>query len=206
MNVNPYATLRPSANVRVTLQPSFNRTHAMAQYVTTVADATADAIYDSRYVFATLDQNQLGIVTRVDWTFTPQLSLQLFAQPLLFAGDFKDYKQLARPRSFDFDVFGEDAGTISRDADGTYTVDPDGAGPAADFTFGDRDGNQRSLRGNAVLRWEYRPGSALFFVWQQQRFGFAPTGEFGGTDDFGDLWRTRPENVFVVKGTWWIGR
>ena len=206
MNANPYATLRPSANVRVTLQPSFNRTHAMAQYVTEVADATADATYDARYVFATLDQSQLGVVTRVDWTFTPQLSLQLFAQPLLFAGDFEDYKQLARPRSFDFDVYGEDAGTISRGDDGIYTVDPDAGGPAASFTFRDRDGNQRSLRGNAVLRWEYRPGSALFFVWQQRRFDSAPTGEFGARNDFGDLLRSRPENVFVVKGTWWIGR
>ena len=206
VNVNPYATLRPASALRITLQPSYNRTHAMAQYVTAVDDPLADATYDRRYVFATLDQHQFGVVSRVDWTFTPKLSLQLFAQPLLFAGDFKDYKQLARPRTFDFDVFGEDAGAISRADDGTYTVDPDADGPAGTFTFGDRDGNQRSLRGNAVLRWEYRPGSALFLVWQQQRFGFAPTGEFGAADDFGELLRTRPENVFVVKGTWWIGR
>jgi hypothetical protein len=206
MNANPYATLRPATSLRVTLQPTYNRTHAMAQYVTTATDPTATGTYGARYVFATLDQHQLGVVTRVDWTFTPKLSLQLFAQPLLFAGDFSDYKQLARPRSFDFEVLGEDAGTLVRGDDGIYTADPDAAGPAEPFEFRDRDGAQRSLRGNAVLRWEYRPGSALFLVWQQRRFGFTPTGEFGAGHAFEELWRSRPENVFVVKGTWWIGR
>jgi hypothetical protein len=142
----------------------------------------------------------------VDWTFTPALSLQVFAQPLLAAGNFYDYKQLARPRSFDFEVFGRDVGTISRDASGTYTVDPDAGGSAPAFTFGERDFNQQSLRGNAVLRWEYRPGSALFFVWQQQRFQSADVGEFRFRQNFDDLLTTRPENVFVVKATWWIGR
>jgi hypothetical protein len=118
-----------------------------------------------------------------------------------------DYKEFLEPRQFKFAVYGRDAGTISRDAStGRYTVDPDASGPAASFSFGDRDFNQRSLRGNAGLRWEYRPGSALFFVWQQSRSGFLPSGEFDFGRDFGALTNSRPENVFVIKGTWWIGR
>ena len=207
LTINPRATLRPMTALRVTLQPSFNRTHAMAQFVTRVTDATATNTYGARYVFATLDQRQLSLVTRVDWTFTPKLSLQLFAQPLLAAADFKDYKEFARPRTFNFDIYGKDAGTISRDAStGRYTVDPDGTGAASAFTFSDRDFNRRSLRGNAVLRWEYRPGSALFFVWQQSRFGSIPSGEFDFGRDFDALWNVQPENVFVIKATWWIGR
>jgi hypothetical protein len=84
-------------------------------------------------------------------------------------------------------------------------VDPDGAGAAPAFSFSDRDFNQRSLRGNAVLRWEYRPGSTLFFVWQQSRFGSIPSGKFDFSRDFDELWRAQPENVFVVKATWWLG-
>ena len=206
LTISPRATLRPSTAMRVTLQPTYQRTHAMAQYVTRVADASVTDTYGARYVFATLNQNQLGIVTRVDWTFTPTLSLQLFAQPLLAAADFHDYKELARPREFEFEIYGRDAGTISRSEAGVYTVDPDGAGAASAFTFGERDFNQRSLRGNAVVRWEYRPGSALFLVWQQRRFGQIRSGEFAAGRDFEELFRIAPENVFVVKGTWWIGR
>ena len=112
-----------------------------------------------------------------------------------------------KPRSFAFNIYGEDAGTITRDnATGRYTVDPDGVGAAPSFSFNDRDFNRRSLRGNAVVRWEYRPGSALFFVWQQSRFGSIADPEFDFSRDFDALWSTQPENVFVVKGTWWIGR
>ncbi|HUQ99865.1 MAG TPA: DUF5916 domain-containing protein [Gemmatimonadaceae bacterium] len=205
-SVRPRIAMRPTTALRITVQPNYTRSRSMGQFVTTNTDATATSTYGTRYVFASLDQHQLAIETRVDWTFTPALSLQVFAQPLLASGDFYDYKQLARARSFDFQVFGRDAGTISRDASGTYTVDPDGAGAAPLFTFGERDFNQQSLRGNAVVRWEYRPGSALFFVWQQQRFQSADVGEFRFRQNFDDLLTTRPENVFVVKATWWIGR
>ena len=205
LNLSPYTTLRPSTALRISLSPQFNKTHAIAQFVTRVKDPLATRTYGTRYVFATLDQNQLSMVTRVDWTFTPKLSLQIFAQPLLAAGDFQDYKEFAQPRQFDFNVYGRDQGTISR-AGSTYTVDPDGSGAAPAFTFGDRDFNTRSLRGNAVLRWEYRPGSALFLVWQQSRSGFEPTGQFELGHDFRELLSAPPQNVFVLKGTWWIGR
>lgn len=206
LTVGPRATLRPTTAMRITLQPTYTRTHSIGQYVTRVTDATATDTYGARYVFATLDQRQLSMVTRVDWTFTPALSLQLFAQPLVSAADFRDYKEFSRPREFAFEIYGQDVGTISRDAEGLYTVDPDGGGPASAFTFNDRDFNRRSLRGNAVVRWEYRPGSALFFVWQQSRFASLPTGEFELASDFTTLWSVQPENVFVVKATWWVGR
>jgi hypothetical protein len=204
-SIGGFATLRPSTAVRVNLNPNYSRTHAIAQYVTQVEDATATGTFGSRYVFAALDQNELALVTRVDWTFTPALSFQLFAQPLISVGDFEDYKEFTRPRGFDFAVYGRDAGTISQDPGGEYTVDPDGTGAAEPFTFDDEDFTSRSLRGSAVLRWEYRPGSALFLVWQQSRSGS------GGSPNFAlrhldELWRTKPENVFVVKATWWMGR
>ena len=207
VNIQPYGTLRPTTALRISLNPTWNRTHAMAQFVTRVADPLATATYGTRYIFATLDQRTLAMVTRVDWTFTPTLSLQVFAQPLIASGDFKDYKEFNRPRSFDFDIYGKEKGTITRDdATGRYTVDPDGTGGAPAFSFADRDFNQRSLRGNAVLRWEYRPGSALFLVWQQSRFGSIGDGEFDFNRDFDALINTQPQNVFVIKATWWIGR
>jgi hypothetical protein len=207
VTISPRATLIPTSALRITLSPSYNKTHAMAQFVTRVADPFAIETFGARYIFATLNQKQFSMVTRVDWTFTPKLSLQVFAQPLIASGDFIDYKEFDRPRTFDFDIYGKDLGTITRNGQtGRYTVDPDGPGGAPEFSFGDRDFNQRTLRGNAVFRWEYRPGSALFFVWQQSRFGFEPNGIFNFGNDFGELWTSVPENVFVLKATWWIGK
>jgi hypothetical protein len=85
-------------------------------------------------------------------------------------------------------------------------VDPDGTGPAASFTFGDPDFTFRSLIGNAVLRWEYRPGSTVFFVWTQSRSGSDPTGNFDFGAERSAIFRDRPTNIFQVKVNYWIGR
>ena len=204
--ISPYITMRPTTALRVTFQPSYNRNHNLAQYVATRDDATAANTFGKRYVFATLEQRQVAMVTRVDWTFSPTLSLQLFAQPLIASGDYHDYKEFLYPRTYDFRTYDEANGQISRGSNGVYTVDPDLGGPAPSFTFNDRDFNRRSLRGNAVLRWEYRPGSALFLVWQQSRFQSNVTGDFDFGQNFGDLWAVQPENIFVLKATYWIGR
>ncbi|HEY8166286.1 MAG TPA: DUF5916 domain-containing protein [Gemmatimonadaceae bacterium] len=122
------------------------------------------------------------------------------------AGRYSGFKEFLTPRKYDFAVYGEDVGTISRSPTGVYTVDPDGAGPATEFGFGDPNFNVRNLRGNAVLRWEYRPGSAIFVVWQQQREGFDPSGQFDASHDVGEIFKTVPTNVFLIKATYWLGR
>ena len=78
-------------------------------------------------------------------------------------------------------------------------------GPAAAFTVDNPDFNIRSLRGTAVLRWEYRPGSTLFFVWTQERSGSDSFGDFDFQRDRSALFRDRPINVFQVKASYWLG-
>ena len=207
-----WTDFRPSTAVRIRLSPGWFRSFNTAQYVTTQIDGNVPT-FGSRYIFADLDQNTVLMTTRLDWTFSPTLSLELFAQPLLGAGDYTDYKEFRTPGKYDFDVYGEDKGTIQRggtcgseESTTAYLIDPDGAGPSSCFLLRDRDFNQGALRGNAVLRWEYRPGSTLFFVWQQQRDAFTPTGVFDFGRDAGELFSAPATNVFLVKATYWIGR
>jgi hypothetical protein len=87
-----------------------------------------------------------------------------------------------------------------------YTLDPDRDRATANFEFGNPDFNFRSLRGNAVLRWEYRPGSTLFVVWQQQRSGVESFGDFDLSRDSRGVFRAPPDNVFVIKMSYWFGR
>lgn len=199
------ATFRPATAVEVSLGPRYSRTHAIAQYVGAVPDLTAERTFGSRYVFSDLDQTTLSLSTRLSWTFTPRLSLQVYAQPLLAAGDYSRFKELHQPRKWDFGVYGEDTGLLE-DVKGGYRIDPDAGGSAPAFTLPDPDFNIRSLRGNAVLRWEYRPGSTLYLVWQQRRFGSERIGEFDFSNDADALLNLPPENVFALKATFWWGR
>lgn len=196
---------RPSSAVRVRVEPEFESNEIVDQYVTSRADALATATFGRRYVFADVTQREARLNTRVDVTFTPYVSLQLFLQPFASAGRFKEYKEFLTPRRFEFAVYGEDAGSISRSG-GDVTVDPDGAGPAASFVFGDQDYTARELRGNAVLRWELRPGSTLFFVWQQTRDAFESGADLNVSGQLGTLLGEPARNVFLVKLAWWLGR
>jgi hypothetical protein len=201
-------TLRPSPRWTLSVGPAFVRNQVEAQYVASVRDDLAAATFGRRYVFADLEQTELALDTRLDLTFTPRLTLQLFAQPLISAADFGDYKELEAARTFDFAVYGRDRGTLARNDDGSFTADPDGAGPAAPFRFGQffsqRDFNQRFLRGNAVLRWEWRPGSTLYVAWQQRRFDEDVVGDFSLNRDRSALFSARPDNVFLIKVNYWL--
>lgn len=198
--------MRPATFVHVSLGPSLSIVRSTNQYVRSVADLSAANTYGSRYVFADLKQTTLSMDTRLDWTFTTKLSLQLYAQPFTSAGRYFGFKELRAPRTRDYRIYGRDQGTITRDENGTYTVDPDGAGPAPAFKFGDPTFNIRSLRGDAVLRWEYRPGSTLYFVWQQERNGYAPMGDFEFGRDVGAIFRQQPTNVLLIKASYWLNR
>jgi uncharacterized protein DUF5916/cellulose/xylan binding protein with CBM9 domain len=205
------AQYRPVSSVSVSLGPSWSASKSLLQYVTAVKDPVATAFYGSRYVLSALAQKQLALDTRLSVTFTPTMTLELYAQPFIASGQYYDFKEYNAPRSANFGVYGRDRGTISstKDASGlvtSYTVDPDGAGPSASFGFGNPDFNFRSLRGNAVFRWEYRPGSTLFVAWTHSRSDTQAYGDFEFNRDREGLFATRPDNILLVKASWWLAR
>jgi len=209
--LKPGLAVKPMASVFVQFSPTYMTDETPAQYVTTVADSTDHAFFGNRYVFAYIKTRTVSLDTRVNWTFSPNLTLQLFVQPFIASGAYTSFREFVEPHSRKMVSYGTDIGTIARtpasgSTNASYTVDPDGAGPAAPFSFADPDFTTRSLRGSAVLRWEYRPGSTVFFVWTQQRTG----GDSDGTFDFGrataDVFRDRAVNLFQVKVNYWIGR
>jgi hypothetical protein len=137
-------------------------------------------------VFSPLDQTTVSMETRFNINFTPDVSLDVFAQPFVATGDYGNPIQLRAPRTFDFDPYNQQAD--------------------------DRDFVSHSLRGNAVLRWEWQPGSTVFVVWQQRRSGALDCGDSiscrNGRFDFGRdaraLFNEPPENVFQIKLTYWL--
>src|SRR5712691_3820362 len=152
-SVGLYTNYRPTTAIRLSVSPTFSRLHATTQYVTTITDPGAAATYGKRYIFATLDQRTLDIGTRVEWTATSRLSFQLYMQPFIASGGYQEYKQLATPRSSDYEPLSATAITYDR-INNSYRL-------SGAQTFGNPDFNLRSVRGNAVVRWEFRPRSAL---------------------------------------------
>ncbi|UCC72837.1 MAG: carbohydrate binding family 9 domain-containing protein [Gemmatimonadota bacterium] len=208
-------TIRPSPTLEIHFAPEYSRGLDPAQYVTSEDDATFEPTYGARYLFSDLRRHEFSLDTRLNVAFNPRLTLQFYAQPLISSGNYRTYKQLERPESFDFDVFeegtavidGEDvscAGGRTCERDGERYIDWDGDG-VVDTSFDDEDFNIRSLRLNAVLRWEYRPGSTIFLVWQQNRRDRVNDGSFDLGSDLDALRSLDTENVFIIKVNYWLG-
>ncbi len=207
-------TLRPSSRFEIQLQPEVSHQKDAAQYVTSVDDAGFAPTYGGRYLFGELERRSFSVETRLNVAFSPYLTLQLFAQPLLSTGSYGTFRQLARAESYDFIDF--TAGTASRSGDqlrcvggttctldGTRYIDWNGDG-TPDTSFDDPDFRIRSLRGNAVLRWEYRPGSTLYLVWQQNRYERDQNAVFR-LADAGSLFSGAADNVLILKASYWLG-
>lgn len=185
--------------------PRYSRSFGTAQFVTRVTDATAVNTYGRRFIFAEIRQTTVSMQTRFSVTMTPRMGLSFVAEPFIASGKFGSPFELARPREYAFNVYGRDIGTVTRDSVArTYRVDPDGAGPAGAFTVNDNSFNTRSVNATANLRWDWRPGSALFLVWQHRRSFPATYGDFDWQRDSRDLFLKKSDNTFLFKFNYWL--
>ncbi len=199
-SVGPSVTWKPTSRFRLSVGPTFERNLQDAQFVDQV-DAPGEVPADfggRRYVFAKLDQTTIGAGIRLNVSFTPDLSLQTYLQPFVSAIRSSDFKELARAGTYDFVHYGRDPGTAY---DGEW-VTPAAGGTR--FELNDPSFDYRSVRGNAVLRWEYRPGSVLYFVWTQERTDTPSSGDMGIGPSMRRLLDPRANDIFLVKATYYL--
>ena len=200
--VNPNLLYKPWSYLSLQLGPDLSRSSDGAFFVAQLDDPAATQTYGHRYVFARLDQTTFSANIRLNVSFTPAMSLQFFGQPLISTARFRDLKELARPNSMDF--IGQGAGAWTFDPS-TGLFDPDGPGGPAQAE--PNDFNFKSLRGNMVFRWEYRPGSAFYLVWTQQRTDEQKNfSEFNTGPSFRRLVDTPADNIFLAKVTYYLSR
>jgi hypothetical protein len=179
-NVNPSVDLRVSSRFRgsasLSVSHNINDLRQFGRFV----DTTDASVH---YVFAHLDQLEASMSFRVDYTATPTLTVQAYAQPFVSKGRHSNVRELsATPRA---EAYG--------DRYQPYSV----------FTPGDF--NFKFFNSNLVVRWEYRPGSTLFLVWSQARDHFDPAmGSQPFTKDFGKLFDAYPRNTFLIKMSYWL--
>jgi hypothetical protein len=180
-NFGPNVSMRLASRFSSSIGLNFSRNVQDRQWI---ANYGAIAHDTTHYTVAHLDQKTVSVTTRVNWTASPTLSLQVYAQPFATGGDYSDWRRARDPHNRSYDDQWE-----------PFTLrgsDPGG------FNF-------KQFRSNTVLRWEYRPGSTLFFVWQQGRTQDAiDAGSFSFSRDYRKLFRAHPENTFLVKASYWF--
>jgi uncharacterized protein DUF5916 len=200
---------RPSPSLEFSVLPEYSNENGTAsfsgpinrQYLTTLSGGRPET-YGRRYIFGLIDRTTLSTQFRVNYTFKPDVTLDVYVEPFAASGRYNGFGELATARQRALRMYGTDGTTIQRLADGSYSV-TDGA---AAFTLANRDFNVRSFRSNVVLRWEWRPGSILYMVWQQNRASEEAYGDHVGAGDLFDSLSAPGDNIVAIKTTWWISR
>ncbi|MGE0556434.1 MAG: DUF5916 domain-containing protein, partial [Gemmatimonadales bacterium] len=206
-------TVRPNSALSVSINPSYLRVIDAQQYITTLENGPA-ATFGSRYVFGRIERSTLSAQLRVNYTFAPDLSLEVYAEPFAASGKYSQIGELASPRSSDRTVYGEGPTTVVESPEGLTVTD---SRNGETFFIDGPDFNALSFRSNMVLRWEWRPGSTLFLVWQQSRSAFCSPadplacpgvehpGSLVGIGSLRDSLRSTGDNFLAIKATYWIG-
>jgi hypothetical protein len=174
--VGPTLRVQPSGRLQLSLSTNYTTGRDAAQWISNT-DTNGDGVDD--HVYGVLRRHVIDVTLRSTYALSRDLTLQFYLQPFVAVGDYGDIGRLSRPRSFDFEP---------------ATLDDD-----PDF-------NTKSLRGNAVLRWEYLRGSTFFLVWNMSTSDSARPGMFSAFRDLGDAFTGDGTHVFMVKISYWLNR
>jgi hypothetical protein len=190
-------TIQAASNIDISITPSYSFRNDALQYVAEAVDESGT----SHYVFARINQTTLALTTRVNWTFSPKLSLQVYAQPFIATGRYRDFKDVDNPAARRYeDRFTPIDGVDFALMDNVYQVNQNGR-----YEFGRPDFSFGELRSTAVLRWEYRPGSSLFAIWSHGQSAFGEDGRFDLNRNSDALFGAESEDIVMVKANYWIG-
>ncbi len=192
------ANLQARSNIDVFVGPGWSARNDAMQYVAEAQDTAGQ----SHYVFARIRQRTVSMTVRVNWTFSPRLSLQAYAQPFIASGSYGELKDVDNPAARSFrDRFSSLDGAAMLDS-GTYTVT---GSDGSSYSFGQPDFSFRQLRSTLVARWEYRPGSTVFAIWSHGRTAETQDGRFYVGDGLRGIAEAESEHVVMVKANYWIG-
>jgi hypothetical protein len=198
-SVSSTFSMRPGPRWSFSVSPYYDRVTEPQQYISTLSGGRP-VTFDNRYVFAFIDRSTMSMEYRLGLTLKPDVNLDIYAEPFAASGRYYDYGELLAPASRERLRYGTSGTVLTVNPDGSQVVDVGGSS----FTLRNRDFNTLSFRSNVVLRWEWRAGSTLYMVWQQDRSGSEVLGSrVGISDAFRSL--TAPgSNIFLIKTSFWI--
>lgn len=195
--LEPSITYRPINSLRIRLSGNYYKNDDNLQYISHAFFGQLD-----RYILGTLDQENLGFTLRIDYSLTPELSVQLYGSPFISRGSYSDLKYGTDVRNTNYEKrFAPFSQTLL--VGDTYYLDENNDA-VADYSIADPDFNFQQFRSNLVIKWKYRPGSYLYLVWSSERTGYEKVPNASMGKSFSQLWSIFPGNVFLIKLSYWF--
>ena len=199
-------TVRPGTRWELSAEPRYTARSGSRQYVATLdRGGGATATFGRRYIFASIDRSELAVRARVNYAVTPDLTVESYGEPFVASGRYYRFGELATPRSRLLRSYGSDGTGLVRGPGGSLVVtDTLPSGFVDQFGLANRDFHLLSFRSNVVLRWEWRLGSTLYVVWQQDRQDDDDAARPVGPRRLWHAMTSRGGNLFAIKLTYWL--
>jgi hypothetical protein len=204
-NILPGIEINLGTQLQLDIRGGYHFERAIDQYIDVFDDPNAVAMSDKRYILAQMDRKTFSTDIRIDYTFTPKLSFQAYFQPYITVGSYSRFKEFERPRSYDFMEYGKGVSTVEL-GDEEHILDPTGGNDDDAIILENPDFNYKALVGNAVLRWEFNPGSTLYVVWTRNGSDEQHPGDFNFSRDLGNMFSAQSDNIFAIKVSYWLNR
>lgn len=189
-------TYKPIKSLLLRVSPSYSYSKSELAYVTNVSTSN-----DTRYIRGHLDRQTWVMSLRLEYSINPDLSIQYYGRPYLTSGKYTDFKFITDSKAKKYtDRFTHyTSNQLSYDtANEEYLVDENTDG-VTDYSFSNRNFNYLNLQSNLIVRWEYRPGSTVYFVWTHGKVAYESLYSRSVNDDIDNLWDSHPHNIFLVK-------
>jgi hypothetical protein len=194
---------RPIKSLRIDISPGINTYQNDLQYVT-----QSDYQNGTRYVMAHIDRSTVNMSLRINFNISPDLTIQYWGQPFIATGEYSEFNHITNSKADDltdrYYVYSEEQINYNF-SEKIYLVD-DNLDGEVDYSFDNPDFNVKEFLSNLVVRWEYRPGSTVYLVWSQNRNAYVNNGAFNFSSDINNLFLEKPQNIFLVKFSYRIGR
>jgi hypothetical protein len=188
-------SVRPINTLSLSFNAEYSANTDNLQYVSVLEYGNT-----ARYILGKIVQHTLGVTFRIDWNISPELSIQYYGSPFASVGTYSEFKYVTNPRSGDyrqrFNLYASNRqGNVILLDEGGDGI-PDYSIPSPDFSFS-------QFRSNLVFRWEYMPGSQIYFVWASDVTGYGSSGS-SLRESLGEIWSIFPKNTFLIKASYWV--
>lgn len=195
-SVQPGIRYTPINTIKLSVSVNYSGNRNDLQYIATTTKGS-----DPVYILGKINQHTMVVTFRVDYNITPELSIQYYGSPFATAGKYSEFKRITNPKGSNYaDRFAEIKPALNGN---TYQVSENGNG-FIDYSFSNPNFDFSQFRSNLVFRWEYRPGSQLNFVWSQDRTVFTQPGTQYLGDGMNRLKKVFPNNIFLLKFSYWF--
>ncbi len=194
--IQPSMIFRLGNHVKLTGQFNYAWNQDDLQYVASISNAD-----QQDYIMGNMKQNTYGITMNLQVNLTPDVSIQFYGSPFTSVAHYDQFKLATNTMATSFkDRFYAFNDQQIQKQDENYTANYENR----NLSFKDPDFSFNEFRSNLVTRWEYKPGSTIYLVWEHNGSRRESLYQSGWGNNLESMFGFPASNTIMMKFNYWF--